>query len=89
MKKYTVILHGGRGRYDPCPVSYMRAVVPNDEGDKIELYAEDPIPERLDPENTANFDAYCKKSYARLKAEILLLASEAHIDPACLTFWWD
>lgn len=90
MKHIEVTFQAGPGRTTApgIDVNYMQAIIETNEGDEIELYAEEAFPESVRPEteDVSKFDDEC---YPRLKAAIIRQAKAFGIDPAILHFWWD
>ena len=80
----AVEFSGGQSREGDTAVNYMLAEI-----GRVELYAEEPLPEDLDPDDPKATAAFDDESYDRLKAEILRQAQEKHIDVSTLKFWWD
>lgn len=91
MEKITVVYGAGEGRYAPMvegksyreSVDYMSTAITDDEGKKIELYAEEVNPswDGEKGDETATYDS--------LKKEILRQAKEAGTDPKVLRFLYD
>lgn len=91
-EKIKVSFEGGESR-DPFKGScnYMLATTTDDEGDEVELYAEESIKGTrfdCDEHEDFDFDGFDDYSYPILKAEITRQAIEAGIDPARLEFFW-
>jgi len=97
MKKYSVLYEGGTSRLNPAiGVDYMIAHVLDQDGDPVELYAEenplDYIPEEdrdLDPEELYQKYYFCDcipLLYYDLKNEIIRRAAEVGITEDQLEF---